>query len=309
MFPAQPKIIILLATKDGGEYLQEQLASLRAQTYSNWELQVSDDGSTDDTIRIVRSFSESVSQRVAVRDGPRQGFWQNFMSLVRNDEIDGDLFAYCDQDDIWFPEKLASAVTWFGTHDARRPALYFTRTELIGPDGTSSGHSPLFTRPPVFRNALVQNIGGGNTMVFNREARLKLRATPVDAVLIAHDWWTYQLVTGVGGVAHYDPWPSLKYRQHDQNIIGSNIGVRARTKRLLAFLNGRVVTWNDINLERLGRMRDLLTPDNAAVLHNFVAARQSRRVKRLILLWKSGVYRQNLIDNIGLFLAALLGRL
>ncbi|WP_108513308.1 glycosyltransferase family 2 protein [Bradyrhizobium algeriense] len=309
MFPAQPKIIILLATKDGGEYLQEQLDSLRAQTYSNWELQVSDDGSTDDTIRIVRSFAESVSQRVTVRNGPRRGFWQNFMSLVRNDEIDGDLFAYCDQDDIWFPEKLARAVTWLGMHDARQPALYFTRTELIGPDGTSSGHSPLFTRPPVFRNALVQNIGGGNTMVFNREARLKLRATPVDAVLIAHDWWTYQLVTGVGGVAHYDPWPSLKYRQHDQNIIGSNIGVRARTERLLAFLNGRVVTWNDINLERLGRMRDLLTPGNAAVLRNFAAARHSRRVKRLILLWKSGVYRQNLIDNIGLFIAALLGRL
>jgi glycosyltransferase involved in cell wall biosynthesis len=306
---AHPKIVILLATKNGGDYLQEQLDSFRAQTYRNWELQVSDDGSMDDTIRIVRLFAESVSQRVVVRDGPQRGFWQNFMSLVRSGDIDGDLFAYSDQDDIWFPEKLARAVTWFETHDARQPALYFTRTELIGADGTSNGHSPLFTRPPVFRNALVQNIGGGNTMVFNREARLKLQATPADAVLVAHDWWTYQLVTGVGGVAHYDPWPSLKYRQHDQNIIGSNIGIRARTERLLAFLNGRVVTWNDVNLERLGRMCDLLTPGNAAVLQNFASARRSPSLKRLILLWKSGVYRQNLVENVGLFIAALLGRI
>ncbi len=306
---AQPKIVILLATRNGGEYLQQQLDSFRAQTYSNWELQVSDDGSTDNTIGIIKAFAESVPQRVIVRGGPQQGFWQNFMSLVRNDEIDGELFAYSDQDDIWFSEKLARAVTWFEARDRGRPALYFTRTELTEADGTSRGLSTLFTRPPMFRNALVQNIGGGNTMVFNREARLRLKATPADAVLVAHDWWTYQLVTGSGGIAHYDPEPSLKYRQHGQNIIGSNIGTRARMERLRAFLHGRVVTWNDGNLSLLGRMRDYLTPDSEAVLQNFAAARQSPRLKRLLLLWKSGLYRQSSIETVGLFVAAWLGRL
>lgn len=309
MSSAQSKIVILLATRNGGEYLSQQLASFRAQTYSNWELQVSDDGSTDSSIEIIRAFAENVAQRVIVRAGPRQGFWQNFMSLVRNDEIDGELFAYSDQDDVWSSEKLARAVAWFETQDRGRPALYFSRTELIETDGTSRGFSKLFTRPPIFRNALVQNIGGGNTMVFNREARLRLKATPADAVLVAHDWWTYQLVTGSGGVAHYDPEPSLKYRQHGQNLIGSNIGIRARIKRLRAFHGGRVVEWNDRNLNLLDRMRDYLTPDSEAVLRNFAAARRSSRLRRLLLLWKSGVYRQSSVESVGLFVAALLGRL
>jgi glycosyltransferase involved in cell wall biosynthesis len=301
--------VILLATRNGGEYIQEQLDSFQSQTHRNWELQVSDDGSTDDTIAIIKAFAGNVSQRVVVRGGPRLGFWQNFMSMVRNDEIGGELFAYSDQDDIWLPDKLARAMTWFETRDRAQPALYFTRTELVEADGASRGLSPLFLRPPTFRNALVQNIGGGNTMVFNREARLKLKATPADAMLVAHDWWTYQLVTGSGGAAHYDPEPSLKYRQHGQNLIGSNIGIRARTERLRAFLNGRVVTWNDGNLRLLARMRDYLTPDNAAVLESFAAARQSSRLKRLLLLRKSGVYRQGSVESIGLFVAALLGRL
>jgi hypothetical protein len=231
------------------------------------------------------------------------------MSLVRSDDIEGDLFAYSDQDDIWFAEKLAKAVSWFEALPDREPALYFTRTELIEADGTAAGFSPMFTRPPSFRNALVQNIGGGNTMIFNRAARSALRATAADAKLVAHDWWTYQVVTGVGGVAHYDARASLKYRQHGQNLIGSNIGLRARLDRLSAFANGRVVTWNDINLKVLEGLRGMLTPQNAVVLDRFSRARRASWPIRLWLVWRSGVYRQSVVESIGLYVGAMLGRL
>lgn len=309
MSSANPKVAILLATRNGAAFLAEQLTSFRAQTYSNWELLVSDDGSTDATIDILNGFARSVSQKVQVRPGPQLGFWQNFVSLVRSDDMEGDLFAYSDQDDIWFAEKLAKAVAWFEGLRDNRPALYFTRTELIQSDGTAAGFSPLFTRAPSFRNALVQNIGGGNTMVFNRAALQALRATPVDAALISHDWWTYQVITGIGGAVHYDVWPSLKYRQHGENLVGSNIGLRARLIRLLAFAGGRVVMWNSVNLAVLCRMRHLLTSENAFVLDCFVRARQASLPARLYFLWKSRVYRQSTVENIGLFAGALLGRL
>jgi glycosyltransferase involved in cell wall biosynthesis len=238
-----PKIVILLATRNGADFLPEQLDSLRVQTYDNWQLLVSDDGSTDETVEIVGNFAKTVVQRVDIQCGPQQGFWQNFVSLVRNVAADGDLFAYSDQDDIWHPEKLARAAAWFCAQQDVRPALYFTRTELITGDGLFVGLSPLFARAPTFRNALVQNIGGGNTMVFNRTALLALRGTPADADLISHDWWTYQLITGIGGVAHHDPRPSPKYRQHGKNIVGSNIWMRARVIRLQAFARGRVAMW------------------------------------------------------------------
>lgn len=307
--PTSPKVVILLATRNGAEFLREQLESYRAQTYSKWELLVSDDGSTDSTVEIVYEFARCVSQRVIVRQGPQQGFWQNFVSLVRSDALDGDLFAYSDQDDIWFPEKLAKAVSWFETRPSDHPALYFTRTELIEEGGAPIGFSPLFLREPTFQNALVQNIGGGNTMVFNRAARLALRTTPTDVALVSHDWWTYQVVTGIGGIAYYDPWPSLRYRQHVENLVGANTGLRARLVRSFAFVGGRFAMWNDVNLKMLGRMRELLTPQNALILARYTQARLVGWPKRLRLLWKSGVYRQSLIENLALFVGALFGRL
>ncbi|HEY9216129.1 MAG TPA: glycosyltransferase family 2 protein [Ancylobacter sp.] len=306
---SNPKIVILLGTRNGARFLEQQLESYRAQTYDNWELLVSDDGSTDATVAMVHAFAKTVPQRVVVRSGPQLGFWQNFVALVRSEEIDGDLFAYSDQDDIWFSEKLMKAVDWFDRRAAPSPALYFTRTELMLGDGSPAGFSPLFTRPPTFRNALVQNIGGGNTMVFNRSARQALLATPFDAELVSHDWWTYQVVTGIGGDAYYDPWPSLKYRQHGQNIVGANIGLRARLIRLSAFANGRVVTWDEINLKVLDSMRSMLAPRHLATLDRYAKARHASLPLRIWLVWKAGVYRQRLFETIGLYAGALFGKL
>jgi hypothetical protein len=91
---------------------------------------------------------------------------------------------------------------------------------------------------------------------------------------VSHDWWTYQVVTGIGGTAHYDARPSLRYRQHGLNLIGANKGLRARLVRLSAFASGRMVMWNDVNLNVLGRMRNLLTPHNALVLDRYARIRQ-----------------------------------
>jgi glycosyltransferase involved in cell wall biosynthesis len=303
-----PKVVILLATLNGAEYLSEQLQSFCEQSHSNWELLVSDDGSTDQTVELVQAFASQSPQRVTLLQGPKQGFWRNFLSLIRSNDVDGEFFAYSDQDDVWFPTKLKKAVAWLAKVPDETPALYFTRTALVGKNGKLLGFSPLFARTPSFQNALVQNIGGGNTMVFNRAARLVLAAAPPEIELIAHDWWTYQMVTGVGGVTRYDSWPSVKYRQHEHNLVGSNVGMRQRTLRLRAFAQGRVVTWNDTNIKALNKMRHLLTPSSVATLDQFAQARKTPLPKRLYLLWKAGAYRQSVLDNIGIVVGSLLGR-
>jgi glycosyltransferase involved in cell wall biosynthesis len=305
----QHKVVILLGTLNGAEFLPEQLQSYRDQSHSNWELLVSDDGSTDRTIELIEAFAKLVPQKVTLRQGPRQEFWQNFLSMVRLNDIDGEFFAYSDQDDVWLAEKLAKAVAWLAAVPEQIPALYFTRTALIARDGKLLGYSPLFTRPSSFQNALVQNIGGGNTMVFNRAAKLALAATSEDVSLISHDWWTYQVVSGVGGVTHYDSWPSVKYRQHGENLIGSNIGLPQRIRRLSAFVAGRVIIWNDTNIEALSGMRQLLAPSSLATLELFSCARKSPPPQRIYLLWKAGVYRQSVFDNLGIFFGNLFRRI
>ena len=187
--------------------------------------------------------------------------------------------------------------------------MYCGRTELITIDERSYGFSPLFTRPPAFQNALVQSLGGGNTIIFNRAAKKILEeAATIDVVL--HDWWVYQLVSAAGGMVHYDPQPMLKYRQHPHNIIGSNMGWRARLVRLRLMLQGRFREWNKTNITALRQLpAHLLQPKNREVLAHFEKARCASLPKRLYYLRQSGVYRQTLLGNLGLLAATILKRL
>jgi hypothetical protein len=176
-------------------------------------------------------------------------------------------------------------------------------------DGRSYGFSPLFTRPITFRNALIQSLGGGNTMVFNKAAKRLLEVVGrLDVVL--HDWWMCQLVSAVGGAIRYDPQPALKYRQHLDNIIGSNRGWRALFVRLRMMLSGRFRDWNRMNVAALQRVpAHLIKPQNSVVLQLFAKARTASLLRRLHYLKQSGVYRQTLLGNIGLLAATLLKRI
>ena len=176
-------------------------------------------------------------------------------------------------------------------------------------DERTYGLSPLFTRPPAFENALVQSLGGGNTIIFNRAAkRILEQVSTTDVVL--HDWWVYQLVSAVGGLVHYDPQPMVKYRQHPDNLIGSNMSWHARLVRLRMMLSGRFRDWNKTNITALGRLpAHLLKPKNREVLALFAKARSAPLLRRLYYLRRSGVYRQTLLGNLGLLTATVLKRI
>jgi glycosyltransferase involved in cell wall biosynthesis len=306
---AAARVAILMCTKDGAAFLDEQLRSIADQSHTNWSLFVSDDGSTDETREILRRFADSHAQKTAVRNGPRQGVCANFLSLATDPTIDADYFAFSDQDDLWYKDKLARALTWLVTVPADVPALYCGRTELVSDDGRSYGFSPLFTRPIAFRNAIIQSLGGGNTMVFNKAAKRLLETTGKLEVVL-HDWWMYQLVSAVGGAIHYDPQPSLKYRQHSENLIGSNRGWRARLIRIHMMLKGRFRDWNAMNIAALQRVpAHLIQPQNSQVLQLFAKARTASLLERLYYLKRSGVYRQTWLGNIGLLAATLLKRI
>jgi hypothetical protein len=108
------------------------------------------------------------------------------------------------------------------------PAVYGSRTSLIDSEGQTIGVSPLFRKPPAFANALVQNIAGGNTMVFNEPARQLLIKAGGAVDVPSHDWWLYLLATAGGGTVHYDTWCSVRYRRHERNLVGLNIGIVPR---------------------------------------------------------------------------------
>jgi glycosyltransferase involved in cell wall biosynthesis len=308
--PSNDSIAILLALYNGAANLGEQLASFLDQSHTDWRLIVSDDGSTDAGPDMVRAFDAAQPDHaVELRDGPCQGYAQNFLSLLHAAGPDVPYAALSDQDDVWLGDKLARSIAALQAIPSDRPALYCSRTEICGEQLQPMGLSPLFVRPPSFANALVQNIAGGNTMVLNRAGLSLVQAASREMpTIVSHDWWIYQIITGAGGVVIYDPEPTLQYRQHEDNLIGANNSTRARMVRVRMMLSGRFRAWNDVNTLALSHVATLLSPQNRARLEAFAQARHKGLLARLLGLRKSGIYRQTRKGNIALLVAALTNR-
>ena len=306
----ETRVAILLCTMNGEAYLPEQLASFKHQTHANWHLWVSDDGSKDGTLLLLERYQTRLNPgQMTLTAGPRKGFAANFLTLVCKYDGLADHYAYADQDDIWNADKIARALRWLETIPAHQPALYCARTELVDSAGQHLGFSRAWPRSPSFQNALTQNIGGGNTMVFNHAARQLLMQAGSDLDVVAHDWWTYLVVTACGGVVYFDTTPTLQYRQHQHNLIGANHDLTAPFRSVSRMLQGRFKQWTTNNVLALERLKPRLTTDNQRILQTFSAARQKNFFGRLHGVYRSGIYRQTRMGNLGLMLATLLGRI
>ena len=291
---------------NGERYLSDQIQSFKDQTYRNLDLWVSDDGSHDKTFLTIRHSLSTWQDCIhTIRTGPSKGFAANFISLITHQGINSDYYAYSDQDDIWEADKIQNGVSLLEKIPSDIPALYCSRTRLVNVDNHDIGLSPLFTKQTSFANALMQNVGGGNTMILNRAGRDLLADLSKDIRMVSHDWWAYLIITGCGGRVIYDPYPSVRYRQHESNLVGMNSSWSARIKRIHMLWQGRFRDWNDIHIESLQAIRSRLTPDNQKILDQFSEARNQGLVFRLIGLKQSGIYRQTVLGNLGLIAAAI----
>jgi hypothetical protein len=221
-----PAISVALCTYNGAQFLAEQLASLRAQTLLPVELIVCDDYSTDHTLDVVRDFGTTAPFPVRiVRNETRLGYRRNFMKAARL--CQGDVIAFCDQDDIWLPNKLEVCAALLAdprvvlvvhdvmiTDDSGQPTgrtLYqhhvFNAIEgdKHNPAGEPWPHFHGLTQ--VFKRVLIDDeAGDGITDHLTGES-------------LAHD----QIVPFVAlerGLVEYTPAPLALYRQHEGNVAG-----------------------------------------------------------------------------------------
>ena len=221
----QIAVTILLSAFNGERFLAQQLASLTDQTHADWRLRWRDDGSTDATRTIVEAFALSLRPGRATAlgdDGHHRGIAGSFLHMLRLHTETGsdDLVAFCDQDDLWLPEKLARGAAAFAGQDRSRPTLYCARQMLADARLRTLGPSPGLQRPPSFPAALVQNIATGCTVMLNRSAaRLIASVDAPEGTL--HDWWAYLVVAAAGGQILVDGVPVVLYRQHGANAVGA----------------------------------------------------------------------------------------
>ncbi|MGR3467895.1 MAG: glycosyltransferase [Shimia sp.] len=290
------RLAVVIAAFNGATYLPAQLDSLLAQTARPGLILVGDDGSTDGTRAVLDAYvAHAAEQGVSLRivDGPRQGAAAHFLYLLSRLPETTTHAAFCDQDDVWRPDRLEAGMAALA--EAPGPALACGPTLECGPDLQPYGCSRIPDRAPSFGHALVQSIAGGNTMLMNRAALDLMQAAQVRiAGVVVHDWWAYQLIAGAGGQVLFDPAPRVLYRQHEGNVIGANRGLWARVLRARMLLTGRFRDWNATNLAALLAVEGMLTPRARAQVADFAALRDTPRravLRRMRLARRIGLTR------------------
>jgi glycosyltransferase involved in cell wall biosynthesis len=306
----ESSVAIILAFKDGCRFIQEQIQSILHQTHTNIKIFIIDDYS--EMPLNLESLKLKNAQTIpiqCIRQNENLGSAKTFITGLANIEESFDYYAFCDQDDIWLNNKLEKGIASLSKIPKVRPALYCGRTKVLAENMEDHlGYSPLFQKKPSFKNALAQNIAGGNTMVFNTRAK-NLIVVNKSIEIVSHDWWAYQIISGAGGLVIYDREPFVHYRQHNENQIGANISWAARLDRICQLLlTGRFRRWNRINSKALNLNKHLLTKENQSILSKWNEALDSRMLRRLRSFKKSGVHRQTFMGNVAMWMALLLGK-
>ena len=299
-------VAILLATYNGEKYLSEQLDSLLNQHQVNVHIYIQDDNSTDNTLKIINFYKNKYPDNFSnIFHCDFKNPCKNFLNLVNKVNDTYDYYAFSDQDDVWLNDKLIHAINILKQGND----LYCGRTEIVDRKLTSFGYSPLFQFPPSFKNAIVQSIAGGNTMVFNKKI-FNLLKKNCNVDVQSHDWWTYILTTFTGHKVFYDKNPKVLYRQHNKNHNGSNIGFINQLVRIFYGLKGRYKTWTDKHFLELSRIVDIGTKESLKTFYQYGILRNRRYLFRFSLndINRVGIYRQTSQGNLFLKLAIFLRR-
>lgn len=256
-------IHVAMITFNGTKYLQAQLDSLAAQSVLPSALWVSDDGSTDGTIQILRKFKEKAPFSVFILAGPKWGASANMASLVS--KMPPESIATCDQDDIWLPNRLKDIRNWLTKSDQSAPTIHVcTRKGFIGRSQAKHRHS--------FANALVENRAPGNASTFNPAAvrLLQSHAVRLPPATPFFDWWAYQLVLGAGGNVINDKKCGVFYRAHRNNTLGPRWNPRGILTRVSALLDGTYKSWILNQARALSLSNASLSPKNRLILEQFL---------------------------------------
>lgn len=229
------KIIVLMSSYNGEAYIRQQIDSVLAQDVdAQLSLLVRDDGSTDNTQAILEEYraARRLSWYAGENLGPERSFWH----LLQN-APEADFYAFCDQDDVWLPQKLSRAVDQLKQTQAQLYCSAFIAVDAeLNP--IEYHHFPL-NQYTDYAHSLIYSTAAGCTFVFTHQARSAAMAYDMDThPAIIHDWLLHKIITVTGGKMIFDPTGSIYYRQHDHNAIGAQKsglpGLAVRVKRFLS---------------------------------------------------------------------------
>lgn len=219
------KILVLLSTYNGEQYLRCQMNSILGQIDVQVDILVRDDGSTDSTLNILKEYTKKYDNIKLIK-GYNIGCKKSFFSLLKEASKVRqyyDYFAFSDQDDYWMPEKLSAAVgNLMHFEDGGKCALYHSAYVIVDENLNLISNSHL-NRDCGLAASLIRASTIGCSMVFNRKLLKEASSIEINhdaSTLPYHDLWVYMVACVLDGniVGAEDYF--LKYRQHSSNVIG-----------------------------------------------------------------------------------------
>lgn len=220
-------VMILMATYNGANYIQEQLDSIIAQTFDNWYLIIRDDDSQDDTFEILEIYKEKYPNKILLlknNNTTEHGAKYNFSYLLYFiKDYSFDFVMFSDQDDIWSKDKIESGLKLLIKHNLSEPMLYYSDLFIV--DSSLNKIHDSFMK---FRNIkenkslnsyLVENSVTGCTVIFNKALFDILPEINADRIIL-HDWFL-ALVAILMGKIVFDSHSHIMYRQHNRNEVGA----------------------------------------------------------------------------------------
>ena len=218
------KIDILLATYNGQEFLREQIDSILNQSYQDFNFIISDDSSEDETYKILKEYEKKDSRIRLFRQEKNLGLIQNFEFLLK--QVTSDYFMFSDQDDIWKENKIEKSINKLKQEKA---ALVYTDLEIVDKNleiiyPSYWKYKNIYKKIKKYNNfeaLYLNNFVTGCTILAKSNYIKDIVPLPKTSKFMLHDYWTALVIASKDKIAYLDE-PTIKYRQHKNNRVGSS---------------------------------------------------------------------------------------
>ena len=305
-------IAILMSTYNGEAYLKPQLDSLLAQTVADFTLYIRDDGSTDGTCALIRSYSDP---RIRFEQGENLGPAGSFFALL-NRAAQADYLFFSDQDDVWHPDKLARMLEAARPHKGE-PVMVFSDFEMMDGEGritapSYAAYAHLQVEPGEVPLAkiLAQPYAFGCASVITGELAKRVQHPPEGIEM--HDCWMALTAAAVGRLI-YLPEATIAHRFHNANATGRSgqASLMARLRRITKGFSAQA----ENSALRLRQVRLLLQahgpalkPEAEALLTRLARAMDRGRLPAVAALAKNKVSRQRALNTLFFYITVLFGK-
>lgn len=223
----QKLVTIVLAAYNGAAHIGEQLDSLLSQTYDNIIIVIRDDGSVDGTVAVIRKYQQKTDKIILLpSDGVNLKCPGSFYQILKDCES-SDYYAFCDQDDIWYPDKIQWAVEKLDEAESEadnvnEPMLYLSSYDYYTEDGAFIRKFPKQRENITVRDVMYYTPGSGFTLVFNDALRRKmvLGRNPGKEM---HDKWMIRGAACFGKII-YDERSTAKHIRYSDSVTAEDSG-------------------------------------------------------------------------------------